>query len=78
MAVVISLNRWQIAIFTYLLIIGLLLIFKPAMMFTENGQIKTWGAETTETTSVFSPMIVFPLLGFLCYYMGVWLELVYF
>jgi len=70
-------NRWQIAIILYILIIALLVYLKPALMFTADGNIKIWGSQNTNTTSVFSPMIMFPLLGFLCYYLGIWLELVF-
>jgi len=73
---VLSVNRWQIALFLYFAIIAVLLISKPAMMFTPEGLPKNWGVNTNEETSVFSPMIVFPLLGILCYYIGVWIELV--
>lgn len=74
---VLRVNRWQIALFLYLAILAILLIAKPAMMFTPEGRPKTWGVDTNEETSVFSPMIMFPLLGILCYYVGVWLELVW-
>ena len=74
---VVTVNRWQIALLMYFAVIAILMISKPAMMFTADGQPKQWGVETSETTSVFSPMIVFPLLGILCYYLGVWFELLY-
>jgi len=68
-------NRWQIAITVYLLIALVLIYFKPAMMFTPEGDVKHWSSENTETTSVFSLVIVFPILALLCYYLGVWIEL---
>ena len=73
---VLTVNRWQIAVFLYLTCIAILLIAKPAMMFTADGQPKQWGVNTNEVTSIFSPMFVFPVLAIVCYYIGVWIELV--
>jgi len=70
-------NRWQLALLLYAIIIGLLVYIKPALMFTADGNIKQWSTENTEVSSIFSPMIVFPMLGFLCYYLGIWLELIF-
>ena len=53
------------------------IILKPALMFTVDGRVKQWSSENTEESSVFSPMIVFPMLGFLSYYLGIWLELLF-
>jgi hypothetical protein len=47
------------------------------MMFTQDGNVKQWSIENTETTSIFSPMIVFPILSILSYYLGIWIELVF-
>jgi hypothetical protein len=46
-------------------------------MFTPEDRPKQWGADTSDETSIFSPMFVFPLLGILSYYIGVWIELIY-
>jgi hypothetical protein len=70
-------NRWQLALVLYALFIGLILLIKPALMFTADGNIKQWSTENTEASSIFSPMIVFPMLGFLSYYLGIWLELLF-
>lgn len=74
---VLILNRWQIAITLYLVIIGILLIIRPAMMFSKDESPKIWGIETSDKVSIFSPMIVFPVLAILCYYIAVWIELSY-
>lgn len=68
------LHRWLIAIIFYILITILLVFTKPSMMFTRDGNIKQWSVENTEDTSIFSPMIVFPILGILSYYLGIWVE----
>lgn len=70
-------NRWQLALVLYALFICLILLIKPALMFTADGNIKQWSTENTEVSSIFSPMIVFPMLGFLSYYLGIWLELLF-
>lgn len=70
-------NRWQLAILLYVMFISILLLIKPALMFTADGNIKQWSTENTESSSIFSPMIVFPILGFLSYYLGIWMELLF-
>ena len=72
-----QINRWQIAIVLYIVVIAILVILKPSMMFTAEEEPKVWGIETNETTSIFSPMIVFPLLSIVAYYIGVWIELMF-
>ena len=67
-------NRWQVAIVIYIMLVGLVLLIKPAMMFTAVGRVKYWSSQNTEESSVFSPMIVFPILAVLCYYLGVLLS----
>ena len=74
---VFTLNRWQIALTLYLIIIGILLIIKPAMMFSKDETPKMWGLGTSEQISVFSPMIVFPVLAILSYYIAVFIEISY-
>lgn len=68
-------NHWQIALIVYFIMIGILIALKPSLMFTAEGTIKTWSSQNTETTSLFSPMVVFPLLALLSYYLGIWIEL---
>lgn len=70
----ITVNRWQMAIFLYLIIIGLLLIFKPPIMFTMDQQPKQWALENTATTSIFAPAIAFPVIAILIYYISAWIE----
>lgn len=59
--------RWSIALFVYILIVSMLIIFKPAIMFDAEGNIKTSGTGLKYGSSPFSPAIVFPLLAILCY-----------
>lgn len=73
----ITMNRWQLALFLYLLIIGILLITKPPFLFTADNQLKHWDIENTSETSILAPAIVFPLLALLCYYLSVWIDIMY-
>ena len=70
-------HRWQIALIIYISVISLLVYLKPSMMFTMDGKVKMWSTQQTEETSLFSPIIVFPVLALLSYYLGIWLELIY-
>jgi len=67
-------NRWIIAIVLYLIITSIIVLVKPSLMFTMDGNVKEWSSENTDKKSVFSPMIVFPMLAILCYYLGIWIE----
>jgi hypothetical protein len=67
-------NRWIIAIVLYLIITSIIILVKPSLMFTMDGNVKEWSSENTDRKSVFSPMIVFPMLAILCYYLGIWIE----
>lgn len=70
-------HRWQIAFIIYISVVSLLIYLKPSMMFTMDGKVKIWSTQQTEETSLFSPIIVFPVLALLSYYLGIWLELIY-
>lgn len=67
-------NRWIIAIVLYLIITSIIVLVKPSLMFTMDGNVKEWSSENTDKKSVFSPMIIFPMLAILCYYLGIWIE----
>lgn len=70
-------QRWQIALIIYITVISLIIYLKPSMMFTMDGKVKMWSTQQTDETSLFSPIIVFPVLALLSYYLGIWLELIY-
>lgn len=59
--------RWAIALVVYLLIVSLLILFKPALMFHADGSIKPSGTGLLYGSSPFSPAIAFPLIAMLCY-----------
>ena len=66
--------RLLIAIVLYILIVAIILFTKPSIMFNANGDIKKWGIERDEDTSIFSPMIVFPVIAIICYYVAACIE----
>ena len=70
-------NRWQIATILYIIFVIIILSIKPSMMFTAEGHIKAWSTYKSEESSVFSPIIVFPLMAIICYYLGIWIELLF-
>jgi hypothetical protein len=76
MYVVINMIRIVIAIVLYIAIITILVIAKPSIMFNSKNEIKKWGIERDEDTSIFSPMIVFPIIAMICYYIASLVELI--
>ena len=70
----ITISRLQMAMFFYLIIISLLIAYRPPLMFTAEKEPKTWAVENTATTSIMAPAFSFPVLAFLCYYVAVLIE----
>ena len=68
--------RLLFAIILYILIVVTILFTKPAIMFNSKGEIKKWGLERDEHTSIFSPMIVFPVIAIVCYYVAACIEFI--
>ena len=68
--------RIIIAIVLYIAIITILVVVKPSIMFNSKNEIKKWGIERDEDTSIFSPMIVFPIIAMICYYIASLFELI--
>lgn len=66
--------RLLIAILLYILIVAIILLTKPPIMFNSKNEIKNWGLERDENTSIFSPMIVFPVIAIICYYIAALIE----
>lgn len=64
----IRLGRWQMTILLYAIVVGLLVYLKPALMFDAEGNPKQFATENTPTTTPFAPIIMFPLLAFILYF----------
>lgn len=67
--------RWVLAIVIYATVIGLLVTFKPAIMFDGEGNPKAFASQNTATTSTFAPVVVFPLFALITYFAVSWVEL---
>jgi len=68
-------GRWHLAILLYLIIICLLLAVRPSMMFV-GKQYKTFGISNSENQSIFSIMVIFPVIAFLSYFLSAWYILI--
>lgn len=64
-------SRWYIAVLIYLIAVCLLLALRPAMLFKADKDYKRWSVHRTPDNSIFSIMIVFPVLAILSYYLSV-------
>lgn len=73
----IQLQRWHIAVFLYIISVLLLIAFKPPIMFTERGEPKVFASKITDSTSVFAPSLVIPLLGFMSYFIAAIIEMIF-
>lgn len=71
----IMVSRLQLAMFLYLVIIALIMAYRPALMFTPTKEAKAWAIENTNTTSILAPAFSFPLIAVLCYYIAVVVEM---
>lgn len=68
--------RLLLAITLYVIIVGTLVLTKPAIMFDAEGRPKPFGTGFHEGYSVFAPSVVFPLLAIVCYIIIAWLRLI--
>ena len=68
-----SIMRIVVAVALYVIAIGLIIVIKPAMMFSPDNKIKVWG--TSDEESIFSPMVVFPVISIVCYYISAWIDI---
>lgn len=66
--------RLFLAIFLYLLLIGIFLLIKPSFMIHDD-KLKRWGIND-DTATPLSPMFMFPVLSMICYYVAAWIEIV--
>lgn len=68
--------RLLIAIILYIIIVVTLIYTKPSIMFNAENDAKKWGLERDENTSIFSPMIVFPIIAIISYYFAAMIEFI--
>lgn len=68
--------RLFIAIILYIIIVVTLIYTKPSIMFNSQNDAKKWGLVRDENTSIFSPMIVFPIIAIISYYFAAMIEFI--
>lgn len=71
----IQIGRWQFAFVIYGAIVATLVYFRPALMFDNEGNPKSFATENTPTTTPFAPILMFPLIGFILYFIVSAIEL---
>jgi hypothetical protein len=76
MAIVFTANRWLFAIIIYIVIISIIVYLKPPIMFDAEKNPKKWGLENNDKESMFSPMIVFPILAIISYYIAAFVDMI--
>jgi hypothetical protein len=62
--------RWLFALTLYVLIIYLIIRLQPALMFDTYGKPKDFGIGFKDGKSVFAPVVIFPVIAILCYFIS--------
>lgn len=75
--IAIRIGRWQLTLILYAIVIGVILYFKPPLMFDAEGNPKHFAVENTSSTSPFAPVVAFPLMAFLMYFVVATIDLSY-
>lgn len=68
--------KWLVALALYGVSVSLILWIRPALMFDGSGNVKRFGSSTSDSESIFSVTIMFPILGIVCFYMACFIQLV--
>jgi hypothetical protein len=72
----IELTRFHVALVLYAVLVVILLLSRPAIMFTRDGKLKSWGVKNDDKTSMFSFGFVLVLSAVLFYILATWLDMV--
>lgn len=67
-------SRLLLAITLYLLIVVLVLYFRPSALIHPDGRARDWGVDRDMGRSIFSAQVAFPLLAMICYFLASWVE----
>lgn len=70
-------SRKVITILIYIASILLLVIFQPSMMFDENGNMKTFDHELSDSTTLIPLILILPFLAILSYMLVLVLEMIF-
>jgi len=71
-----NLTRLHVALLLYITFIIILLLIRPAIMFTHDGRLKRWGMDNDENTNMFAFGFIVPLAGIIMYIIATWLDFV--
>ena len=61
-----ELNKLNLTIITYLIIISIIIYIKPNMIYTKDGNLKLFGINNGQT--IYPLWIVVSIVAILCYY----------
>lgn len=72
-------SRIYLAILLYIAVLLLIFLIKPAMMFDQEGNIKHFNYDASDTSaSLLNVEVVMTMLAILCYFVIIAMELVLF
>ena len=70
-------SRITITILIYIIVLLLLFYYKPAMMFSNEGNIKNFDYDTELiSSSLMSIEVILPIIAVMCYFLVIILELI--
>lgn len=69
-----ELTRLHVALVLYIIFVMIILLVRPAFMFTYDGRLKKWGMENNEDTNMFAFGFVAILMAIVVYIMATWID----
>ena len=68
--------RWLFGITIYIIIVYIIIKYKPSLMFDSYGNPKNFGLGISEGNSVLAPVFIFPILALLSYFIAAVLQFI--
>ena len=62
------------ALVLYIIFVMIILLVRPAFMFTHDGRLKKWGMENNEDTNMFAFGFVAIIMAIVVYIMATWID----
>lgn len=70
-------SRKVVTLLIYILLVGLIFVFQPAMMFDKDGNIKEFDYQIDGHHATLMPLtIVLPILAIICYFVVLIFEMI--
>ena len=69
-----ELTRLHVALVLYIIFVMIILLVRPAFMFTHDGRLKKWGMENNEDTNMFAFGFVAIIMAIVVYIMATWID----